>query len=82
MVVIHRRQTREQYRAADEGSRAFFIAENLLGTEGVSLDGKLLVGFQPIPAEISRFGDSGHLVRRCHERPGARPKLPVEELGE
>jgi hypothetical protein len=46
MVVIHRRQTSEQYGAADEWSRAGFIAENFPGAEGVFLDGELLVGFQ------------------------------------
>ena len=59
-----------------------FIAEDFLGAERVPLDGELLVSSQPIPAKIPGFGKSGHLVRRGHEGPGARPKFAVKELSE
>src|SRR3954464_9841155 len=80
MVIIHRRQPRQNHGPSCELPRAISIAEQDIRLERVPLDREFLVWFELLPAEVPRFGEAAHLVRTVRKLSLAGKKFAVEEL--
>src|ERR1043166_5795844 len=81
MMVVDRRQPRDEHRATDKGSRAFLGSQQAGSIQRFTLDRKLLLGLNSLPAEITRLGKGREDVRIGCEGPRVRQKLAVEEFG-
>jgi hypothetical protein len=75
MVVVDWSQPHQEDRTADKPLRPLSIAEDLIGTQGLSFDRKLLFGLPSFPGEVARLGECPHLTGSCGKLADAAPEV-------
>jgi hypothetical protein len=80
VVVIRRRKSRENYRAAGKVAGGRSAAKELRRVQRPAFDRKLLRGIDGIPGEVARLGECSHRRRLGRKPARARPEAALKEL--
>src|SRR5437588_9751822 len=80
VMIINRCKAGEEDRPAIVRFSPLLTVQNARGTQRISLDRKLLGGFELPPSEVACFRERPHLIRRRRKPANTRQEFTVEEF--
>src|SRR3954471_10757803 len=80
MVIVHRRQARQNHRSPNKGLCLLRIAEQYFRRKRMTFDREFQAWGQFLPPEVPGFREGAHLAGAHRKRPFTGQKSAIEEF--